>query len=89
VSRKRRFAASHEVSVYCPNEECEAEILVDYYPGSPGQMYGPPERCYEAEGPYLEAPEACPECGEKISSKDEDRWILHIEENKRWDDDRY
>jgi hypothetical protein len=89
VSTKRRWNESHEVSVYCPNEECEAEILVDYYPGDPGCTYGPPERCYPPEGAYLEAPEACPSCGEKITSKDEDRWILHIEENKRWDDDRY
>jgi hypothetical protein len=35
-------------------QEHTVEILYDYRPGRPAQLYGPPERCYPAEGPEVD-----------------------------------
>ena len=32
----------------------ELEVEYDFSPGRPAQIYGPPERCYPAEGPEVE-----------------------------------
>ena len=43
----------------CPN--CNTEFGCEYTPGIPAQIYGPPERCYEAE-PATVSVEYCPTC---------------------------
>jgi len=75
--------------VQCPN--CEEEFEVGFEPGSPGNTYGPPERCYEAEPSFYDIPEDCPECGESFSKQDIERMEERADEEMKGycDDDRY
>lgn len=81
----------HNVTVTCPNEECEADIPVgEVTPYDPGVSSGPPERCYPPEGGEVEGPDACPECKTALSEKfweDAAEWILD-EMIDRDEDDR-
>ena len=82
-------------TVICPNDECEAEIEVSFYPGSPGRTYGRPEDCYEASPDEIDAPELCPSCGERITERTLDKWVEKLAGDRknradqtldRWDD---
>jgi hypothetical protein len=74
--------------VSCP--ECEADLDVTYYPGSPGQTYGPPEQCSPPEGDDIDCPEECPECGRKFTERDLDRFCEELgEEYRDRREDRY
>jgi len=37
------------IKMPCPREECEAVLEVAIFPGSPGRLTGPPEKCYPPE----------------------------------------
>ena len=63
--------------------ECEGEIKVDYYPGSPAQTYGPPERCDPGDPDYLDHPGNCPHCKYEITEEDEQRWADDFHEEYR------
>lgn len=70
-------------TVTCPNEECEADVNVAYYPGSPGKTYGPPEDCYPPEGDDIDTPEECTECGYVFTNADLNRWCEALAENRK------
>jgi len=83
---RKKYGSSRDVAIRCPNDECEAEIVADFTPRDPGKTYGPPERCWPPEPAMLDYPPECPECGRRFTDKDEETWILRLEEA---DDDRY
>ena len=90
MRKAKRYGRSFEVTIRCPDDECEAEIVADYTPGDPGKTYGPPERCYPPESALIDYPAECPECGRRFTDKDEDAWILRIEEEmSESGEDRY
>lgn len=76
-------------TVTCPNEECEGDIEVSFYPGHKGRTYGPPEDCFPPDPDEIDAPEECPHCGQKITDKDLDRWCEELSEERSNRDDRY
>lgn len=78
---RRKNGWTHQVS--CPEDDCEADINVAYYPGHRAQTYGPPERCYEAEGDSLDAPAECPKCGYQITEDDLARWCEELGEQEQ------
>lgn len=42
------------MTVQCPNPECAADIAVDYTPGDPGILNGPPDVCVQPTGPEVD-----------------------------------
>ncbi len=67
-----------EETVLCP--ECEADITVWFYPGSPGKLYGPPEDCEEPYSSTMDIPDKCHVCGTEFTSDDKERWLEQLEE---------
>lgn len=60
----------YNLSVTCPNEDCEADIEVtEFEPYDPGLCSGPPERCYPPEGGTCYGGDTCPKCGAVLSDK--------------------
>lgn len=58
-------AGWYRVYATCP--ECEdADIPLNFNPGWAAQTYGPPERCFPAEGPEIDFDPECPECGAEL-----------------------
>lgn len=68
----------------CPNEDCEGPIRVRFWPGLPGNTYGPIERCYPPEPPGLDAPSECPGCGLEITDDQINRWLEDLEVETDW-----
>lgn len=75
--------------VRCPNDECEEYVDCCYYPGSPGQTYGPPERCYPPEGDDIDIPAECPHCGYEFTDDDLDRFCETLAEEESAHANRY
>lgn len=75
--------------VTCPEDDCEEQIQVAYYPGNKGRTYGPPEDCCPPDPDDIDTPDECPVCGYEITDRDRDRWCDELREERRDRGDRY
>lgn len=69
----------------CKNPACETEFTLLCHPYVPAQTYGPPERCYPAEGGEIE-PEECPFCDQQVDQEQVMEQLAEKDKDCGWEE---
>lgn len=77
--KKRKF--SHSMTFYMTCPECEADVTIHFYPGSPARTGGGPDDWCDADPDDMDCDPECVVCNHEFSDATLDQWLVDCGEN--------
>lgn len=77
----KRAVVSHNITLYKTCPECEADVTIHFYPGSPARTGGGPDDWCDADPDDMDVEPECVVCQHEFSEATLNRWLIECGED--------